>query len=143
MLKLQKIFLIVRFFNWISCNKEFKNQKFLFFLVFLLLNPPEAEMFQNQKTTLFLTSQAEEIWKSESMEHNQWIEIMVNVENRNFLKVNCEFLSGRGKRAKNPNDKKFCLSRAISQEPYIIWLSFMVHGTCYVFKTLSFVRYRY
>ena len=25
------------------------------------------------------------------------------------------------------NDKKFCLSCSISQEPYIIWLSFMVH----------------
>ena len=25
------------------------------------------------------------------------------------------------------NDKKFCLSRFISQEQYIIWLSFMVH----------------
>ena len=25
------------------------------------------------------------------------------------------------------NDKKFCLSRSRSQEPYIIWLSFMVH----------------
>ena len=25
------------------------------------------------------------------------------------------------------NDKKFCLSRFISQEPYILWLSFMVH----------------
>ena len=25
------------------------------------------------------------------------------------------------------NDKKFCLSCFISQEPYIIWLSFMVH----------------
>ena len=25
------------------------------------------------------------------------------------------------------NDKKFCLLHSISQEPYIIWLSFMVH----------------
>ena len=25
------------------------------------------------------------------------------------------------------NDKKFCPSRFISEEPYIIWLSFMVH----------------
>ena len=25
------------------------------------------------------------------------------------------------------NDKKFCLSSSVSQEPYIIWLSFMVH----------------
>ena len=35
----------------------------------------------------------------------------------------------RGKRAKKTvqNCKKFRLSRSISQEPYIIWLSFMVH----------------
>ena len=26
-----------------------------------------------------------------------------------------------------PNDRKFCLSHFISQEPYIIWLSFMVN----------------
>ena len=25
------------------------------------------------------------------------------------------------------NEKKFCLSRSISQEPYIIWFSFMMH----------------
>ena len=25
------------------------------------------------------------------------------------------------------NDKKFCLSSSVAQEPYIIWLSFMVH----------------
>ena len=25
------------------------------------------------------------------------------------------------------NDKQFCLSRSISQEPYIIWSSFVVH----------------
>ena len=25
------------------------------------------------------------------------------------------------------NDKKFCLLHSVSQEPYIIWLSFMVH----------------
>ena len=31
------------------------------------------------------------------------------------------------------NDKKFCSSRFISQEPYIIWFSFMVH----LFKIIS------
>ena len=30
------------------------------------------------------------------------------------------------KKKKNQNDKKFCLLRLMSQEPYIIWLSFMV-----------------
>ena len=32
-----------------------------------------------------------------------------------------------GKSVKTVQNKKFCLSRFISQEPYIIWLSFMVH----------------
>ena len=33
-----------------------------------------------------------------------------------------------GKRAKNgPKWEKFCLSHLVSQEPYSIWLSFMVH----------------
>ena len=33
-----------------------------------------------------------------------------------------------GKRAKMAqNDKKFCLSHSVSQEPYIIWLWFLVH----------------
>ena len=38
-------------------------------------------------------------------------------------------LGGGIKRQKitTQNDKKFCLSRSVSQEPYIIWLSFMVH----------------
>ena len=44
------------------------------------------------------------------------------------------------------NDKKFCLSRIISQEPYIIWLSFMVHmhkmiispSLCFIFSKFWF-----
>ena len=44
------------------------------------------------------------------------------------------------------NDKKFCLLRSISQEPYIIWLSFMVQmckmiispGAFFSFKILIF-----
>ena len=51
MLELQKIFLIVRFFNWISRNKGFKAKKF-----------------------------------------NEWSENVVNGENYQFLKGNCEFL---------------------------------------------------
>ena len=54
MLELQKILLIVRFFNWISCNKGLiKGQKFMFFLMFFLFTSrphppstsPEAGMF--------------------------------------------------------------------------------------------------
>ena len=41
MLDLQKIFLIVRFFNQIPCNKGLKG----FFLMYYLFNPPKATMF--------------------------------------------------------------------------------------------------
>ena len=44
------------------------------------------------------------------------------------------------------NDKWFCLSRSISLEPYIIWLSFMLHmckmimspGGCFIFSKFWF-----
>ena len=36
---------------------------------------------------------------------------------------------GVKRQKKVQNDKKFCLLRSISQEPYIIWLSFILH-TC-------------
>ena len=36
----------------------------------------------------------------------------------------CHFLKGQ---KTVHNDKKFCLSHSISQEPYIIWLWFLVH----------------
>ena len=54
-----------------------------------------------------------------------------------------------GKRARNsPNDKKFCLLCSISQEPCIIWLSFMVHmwkmiiysNDFFIFSKFSFFR---
>ena len=47
-LELQKIFLIVRFFNQISCNKGLKAKISCFFLYFFCL-PPEAGMLYNQK----------------------------------------------------------------------------------------------
>ena len=45
------------------------------------------------------------------------------------------------------NDKKFCPSPSISQEPYIIWLSFMVHmckmiislGVLFIFSNVDFL----
>ena len=66
----------------------------MFFLVFFLYNPPEVGMFQNQ-TDHFVpdVTQAEEIRKSASTELREWSENVVNVENRQFLKENCEFLS--------------------------------------------------
>ena len=47
------------------------------------------------------------------------------------------------------NDKKFCLSHCISEEPYIIWFSFMVQtckmiispGFCFIFSKFWFFRF--
>ena len=51
-------------------------------------------MFQEQKDRFGPDiTQAEEIQKSVSMEPGEWSENMVNVENHQFLKENCEFLS--------------------------------------------------
>ena len=66
----------------------------MLFLLFFLFNPPEAGMFQNQKDPfVFNIAQAEEIQKSASMELHKWSKNVVNVENCNFLKVNCELIS--------------------------------------------------
>ena len=43
MLELQKIFLIVRFFNWISCNKNLKAKISCFFSCFFCLTPLRLE----------------------------------------------------------------------------------------------------
>ena len=51
-------------------------------------------MFQNQKDHFNPdVTQAEEIQKSASTELHKWSENMANAENRNFVKVNCMFLS--------------------------------------------------
>ena len=39
------------------------------------------------------------------------------------------------------NDKKFCLSHSISQEPYIIWLSFVVHICKMMISPVVFFHY--
>ena len=93
MLELQEIFLLVRFFNQISCNKGLK-AKILCFFLFFLFNPPETGMFQNQKEHFICDiTQAEEIQKSASTEFHKWSKNMVNVENRQFEKGNCVFFS--------------------------------------------------
>ena len=90
--ELQKIFLLVRFFNRISCKKGLKAKILCFFLCFFLFNPPETGMFQNQKDRFIPDiTQAEEIQKSASIELRKWSENVVNVENCQFLKENCEF----------------------------------------------------
>ena len=65
----------------------------MFFLVFFLFNPPEAGRFklQNDRFVLDITY-AEEIPKSASMEPHKWSKNVVNVENCQFLKVNCRFV---------------------------------------------------
>ena len=66
----------------------------MFFDMFFLFNPPEAGMFQKQKDRFVpAVTQTEETQKSASMELHEWSENVVNVENRQFLKENCEFLS--------------------------------------------------
>ena len=65
----------------------------MFFLVFFLFNPPGAGKFKLQKNHFILdVTKAEEIQKSASMELHKWSENVGNVENCNFLKVNCRFL---------------------------------------------------
>ena len=94
MLELHKSFLLVKFFNQISCNKGLKAKLLCFFSCFFLFNPPEAGKFKLQKDHFVLdVTQAEEIQKSTSTELHECTENVVNVENCNFLKVNCRFLS--------------------------------------------------
>ena len=65
----------------------------MFFLVFFLFNSPGAGKFKLQKDRFVLDStKAEEIQKSGSTELHEWSKNVVNVENCNFLKVNCRFL---------------------------------------------------
>ena len=56
MLELQKIFLIVRFFNQISCNKGLKTKISCFFLCFFLFSYLRLEYSRIRKTASFLTS---------------------------------------------------------------------------------------
>ena len=87
MLELQKIFLIVRF-HWISCNKGLKTN-------FFCLTPPipRLECSRIRKTALFQTSnRLKKYKKSACMKLRKWSENVVNVENHQFLKGNCNLL---------------------------------------------------
>ena len=55
-IQLPKSFLIVRFFNWISCNKGLKAKISCFFLCFFCLNLLGLECSRIRKTTSFLPS---------------------------------------------------------------------------------------
>ena len=50
MFELQKIFLLIRFFNWISCNKGLKAKILRFYKCFFCLNPWGLECSRSRKT---------------------------------------------------------------------------------------------
>ena len=84
MLGLQNIFLIVRFFNRISCNKGLKAKILCFFTCFFVKSlTSEAGMFSNQKDRFVpdVTS-AEEIRKIVSTELCEWSKNVVNFERK-------------------------------------------------------------
>ena len=56
-LVLQKTFLLVGFFNWISCNKGSKAKISCFFVCFFCLTPLRLECSRSRKMASFLTSQ--------------------------------------------------------------------------------------
>ena len=55
-LELQNIFLLVKFFNWISCNKSLNAKISCFSLCFFCLIPLGLECSRSRKTVLFLMS---------------------------------------------------------------------------------------
>ena len=93
MLELQKIFLLVKFLNWISCNKGLKTKISRFFIyMFFLFNPPEAGMFweaerplrswrhigwRNAKICIYGASWMEgkydKCWESQIFEGKLWV----------------------------------------------------------------------
>ena len=79
MLKLQEIFLLVRFYNRISCHKGFKVKISFFFMFFFCLTPLKPECSRSRKT------RAEEIQKSASTGLHEWSENVVSVEHRQFF----------------------------------------------------------
>ena len=96
-LELQKIFLIVRFFNWISCNKGWKAKISCFFLCFFCLTPlpPHAlECSRIRKTALLLMSHRPKKYKNQHPQSfMNGAKNIVNVENCQYLKGNYKFLS--------------------------------------------------
>ena len=93
MLELHKIFLLVKFFNRICCNKSLKAKISCFFLMFFLFIPPplppsplpEAGVRLESERLLHYVTQAGEIQKSASMELHEWSKNMVNVKNHQFF----------------------------------------------------------
>ena len=92
-LELQNIFLIVRYFNLISCSKSLKAKILCFFCFFFLFCPLRLEFSRIRKTTSFLTSNKLKIDKSASTDLHGLRENVVNVENSQFLRRNGSFFS--------------------------------------------------
>ena len=95
MLELQKILLLVRFLNQISCNKGSKAKISCSFTCLSCLTPLGLESSKSRKTASFLTSHGLKKYKSlhpRSFTNGAktWY---INVEIHQFLKENCEFLS--------------------------------------------------
>ena len=84
MLVFQKIFLIVRFFNWISCNKGLKAKISCFFLCFFCLTHLRLECWRIRKTASFQTFQT---WRSRR--HIGWrnTKICINGASRFLLVI--------------------------------------------------------
>ena len=83
MLELQKSFLLVKFFNQISCNKSLKAKGLkaisCFFFCFICLTPLGLESSSSRETSSFLTSHRLKKYKNQNPQSSK-------------LKVNCRFL---------------------------------------------------
>ena len=91
MLEIQKVFLIVKFFNRTFCKKGLKAKISCFFSLLFLFNPRRMKL----EKTLYSWPHIglRNTKKISSTELHKWSESMVNVENCNFLKVSCNFQS--------------------------------------------------
>ena len=63
-----------------------------FFLCFFCLTTLGLETWSSRKTAMFLISHRLKKYKNLNPELHKWCKNVVNVENCNFLRVNCRFL---------------------------------------------------
>ena len=97
MLELEKIFLLVRFFNIISCSKGLK-AKISRFYMFFQFNPLRLErsrsfLLLEHSASFLMSSRLKKFKNPASMELQEWSKNVVNVVNHHFLKEKCKFLS--------------------------------------------------
>ena len=109
-----------------------KYRVFLFFfkiLIFRVVNGVKGQkMAQNNKKLCMLLSTSQEpyiIWSSFVVHNCNLISSSVFFI---FFKIVISWIVSKVKEYKMAqNDKKLCLAHSISQEPYIIWFSFLIH----------------